>query len=295
MRLSVVILPIYPWPQARDIWRRAEELGAHAAYTYDHLTWRSFRDGPWGATVPTLTAASTVTSTMRLGTMVAGPNFRHPVPFAKDVMTLDDVSGGRVVLGLGSGGTGFDSTVLGQAEWSPRERSDRFAEFVELLDALLRQPLTNFSGLYYSASEAQMLPGCVQSPRVPFVVAAAGPRAMRLVAAYGEGWVTYGDPRLPSDASVAQRMDELRAQVTRLEAACADAGRDPATIDRLLLTGTSTIAPLDSLDAFVDFAGSVAAVGFDEMVLHWPVPDSIFAADLGVFERILQEAPGQLG
>ncbi len=80
----------------------------------------------------------------------------------------------------------------------------------------------------------------------------------------------------------------------RLDNACAEAGRDPTTIDRVLLTGTSTVAPLGSLDAFVDFAGRVAELGIDEIVVHWPVPDSVFAADLGVFERILQEAPAQL-
>ena len=71
MRLSTVILPIYRWAeQGRQVWTRAEELGFHAAYTYDHLTWRTFRDGPWYAAVPTLTAAAAATSRIRLGTMV---------------------------------------------------------------------------------------------------------------------------------------------------------------------------------------------------------------------------------
>ncbi|MGO7983798.1 LLM class flavin-dependent oxidoreductase, partial [Rhizobium johnstonii] len=75
-----------------------------------------------------------VTSTINLGTFVASPNYRHPVPFAKDIATLDQIAGGRVILGVGSGGTGFDSHVLGQPQYVPRERFERFSEFVEALD-----------------------------------------------------------------------------------------------------------------------------------------------------------------
>ena len=78
MRLSTVILPIHRWPEGQKVWRRAEELGFHAAYTYDHLSWRSFWDEPWFGTVPTLTAAATVTQSMRLGTLVTSVN--HPSP-----------------------------------------------------------------------------------------------------------------------------------------------------------------------------------------------------------------------
>src|SRR4029450_8891063 len=136
MRLGVVILPELPWPDARVQWRRAEELGFEHAWTYDHLAWRSLRDAPWFGAVPTLAAAATVTDRIRLGTLVASPNFRHPVPFARELVTLDDVSRGRFTLGIGAGGTGWDATMLGQARWSARERGERFVEFVELLDRL---------------------------------------------------------------------------------------------------------------------------------------------------------------
>ncbi|MCZ4498779.1 MAG: putative monooxygenase, partial [Marmoricola sp.] len=78
--LSTVILPHQRWHDgASASWQRAEALGFGAAYTYDHLSWRTFRDGPWFGAVPTLTAAAAVTSTIRLGTLVTSPNFRHPV------------------------------------------------------------------------------------------------------------------------------------------------------------------------------------------------------------------------
>ena len=92
MRLGVLILPDRPWTEAQATWRRAEDLGFHHAWTYDHLTWRGLRDSPWHAAIPTLTAAALVTSRIRLGTLVASPHFRHPVAFAKELVTLDSIS-----------------------------------------------------------------------------------------------------------------------------------------------------------------------------------------------------------
>ncbi len=297
MRLSTVILPIYRWhEQGREVWRRAEGLGFHAAYTYDHLSWRTFRDGPWFGAVPTLTAAAGVTERIRLGTMVTSPNFRHPVTLAKELISLDDVSGGRVTLGIGSGGTGFDAVVLGQESWSARERADRFAEFVALLDRLLTQGDVSFEGTFYSAFEARTLPGCAQSPRLPFAVAGTGPRGMRLAARYGQAWVTTGDPKLYEEGTPEQSLAAVRGQNERLDAVAGEAGRDPAELPRILLTGFTPdrAAPFTSVDAFVDFAGRHAEAGIDEIVVHWPIADSDFGYDPAVFERIALEAPAQL-
>ncbi|WP_335932464.1 LLM class flavin-dependent oxidoreductase [Streptomyces sp. PTD5-9] len=297
MRLSTVILPIHQWAEGQKIWRRAEDLGFHAAYTYDHLSWRSFRDGPWFGAVPTLTAAAAVTRRMRLGTLVTSPNFRHPVTLAKDLITLDDVSDGRVTLGIGAGGSGFDATTLrrsGEVPWTPRERADHFDEFVPLLDRLLREPSVTHEGRFYSAYEARNIPGCVQRPRLPFAVAATGPRGMGLAARYGQAWVTTGDPKLFETGTPEQSVKALRGQLDRLGAACESIGRDAAEPDKILLTGFTPDRPLESFDAFVDFAGTHFALGFTEIVVHWPVPGSDFAADEKLFERIATEALAEL-
>ncbi|MFE0460148.1 LLM class flavin-dependent oxidoreductase [Kitasatospora sp. NPDC058965] len=295
MRLSTVILPIHRWSEGQKIWQRAEDLGFHAAYTYDHLSWRSFRDRPWFGAVPTLTAAAAATESIRLGTLVTSPNFRHPVTLAKELVTLDDVSQGRVTVGIGAGGTGFDATALGQQAWSGKERADRFAEFVPLLDKLLRQDTTTETGQYYSAVEARNIPGCVQRPRVPLYVAATGPRGLRLAAEHGQGWVTYGDPKGPADVPVAQAPDVIAAQLAKLGAACAARGRDAAELEKVLLQGSTAERPLESVDAFVDWAGTYRELGITELVIHWPVPDSVFEGDLAVFERIATEGLAQLG
>src|SRR3954464_8360442 len=101
--VSVVILPEHPWTEARPRWQEAEARGFRTAWTYDHLTWRSLRDGPWLSPLPLLTAVATATSTLRIGTLVASPNYRHPATLAKEAMTIADISGRPPVLGLGVG------------------------------------------------------------------------------------------------------------------------------------------------------------------------------------------------
>ncbi|MEV7994235.1 LLM class flavin-dependent oxidoreductase [Streptomyces sp. NPDC086077] len=298
LRLSTVILPYRRWHEGgRAAWQRAEQLGFHTAYTYDHLSWRSFRDGPWFGAVPTLTAAAAVTDRLRLGTLVTSPNFRHPVTLAKELISLDDISGGRITLGIGAGGTGFDATALGQEAWTPKERADRFGEFLPLLDLLLTEDAVSYSGDYYAAHEARNIPGCVQRPRLPFAVAATGPRGLKLAARHGQAWVTTGDPKLYEGGTPAQSVQALRRQTEKLADACAEIGRDSSGMDKVLLTGFTPDRqlPLGSLDAFVDFAGRHQELGFTDIVIHWPIPDSDFVADEKTFEQIAMEAPAQLG
>lgn len=294
MRLSAVILPIHRWSEGHKIWQRAEELGFHAAYTYDHLSWRTFRDSPWYGAIPTLTAAATATERIRLGTLVTSPNFRHPVTLAKDLMTLDDISAGRLTVGIGAGGSGFDATVLGQQAWTPKERADRFGEFVPLLDTLLSQDVTTYKGRFYSAHEARNIPGCVQRPRLPLYVAATGPRGLRLAAEHGQGWITYGDPAGPGEHPAERAPQVVAEQLTRLAAACEQAGREPQELEKVLLHGSTQEKPLESVDAFVDYAGRYAELGITEIVVHWPVPGTVFDADPAVFERIVTEGLPQL-
>jgi len=271
VRLGVVLLPERRWPD--DRWARAEALGFDHAWTYDHLTWRDLRDDPWFAAVPTLAAAALVTSTIRLGTLVASPNFRHPVPFAKELMTLDDLSGGRITLGIGSGGTGWDATALGQEPWSIRERIGRFEEFVEVLDGVLSQPAASYEGRWYSADEARSIPGCLQQPRLPFAVAATGPRTMRVAARHGRMWVAaHGD---------------VAEHLRHLDEACAAEGRDPATIDRIVLTGFELEAGLDSVEHLRDDCGRYEAMGVTDVVVHWPRAGEPFAGDDAHFERVV--------
>jgi alkanesulfonate monooxygenase SsuD/methylene tetrahydromethanopterin reductase-like flavin-dependent oxidoreductase (luciferase family) len=211
------------------------------------------------------------------------------VPFARELIALDDLSGGRFTLGLGAGGEGWDATILGQAPWSRRERADRFAEFVRLTDQLLRQPATSYTGRFYSAHEARSAPGCVQQPRIPFAIAATGPRGMRLAATYAHMWVTTGDGSRGGPIGAVQGAQMVREQIARLEELCARVGRDPAALRRLVLSGSLLDAGLTSVEAFRDTVGRYADAGATDFVVHWPRPDEPYAADPSTFERIVSE------
>jgi alkanesulfonate monooxygenase SsuD/methylene tetrahydromethanopterin reductase-like flavin-dependent oxidoreductase (luciferase family) len=304
MRVGVIILPDQRWRDGARRWRLADEYGFAHAWTYDHLGWRSLVDGPWFDATVTLTAAAGVTSRIRLGTMVASPHFRHPVRFAREVTALDDVSGGRLTVGIGAGAVaGFDATVLGGPELTPRERTERYAEFVELLDLLLRTDRVSWRGRYYTAVDARSTPGCVQPPRVPFVVAANGPRGRALAARFGQGWVTTGpdSARGPSGpgggthAGGGGVVDPVRwwrgvAEANeRFTEAVAAAGRDPSTVDRYLSLDASGVYALASVDTFIEAAGRAAAAGFTDIVVHWPRPDDWYAGDEAVLETVAAE------
>jgi alkanesulfonate monooxygenase SsuD/methylene tetrahydromethanopterin reductase-like flavin-dependent oxidoreductase (luciferase family) len=279
MRCGIIILPQDPWTEAQRKWQGAEQLGFDSAWTYDHLSWRSLADEPWHATVPTLAAASVVTERIRFGTIVASPNFRHPVPFAKDVATIDEISGGRFVLGVGAGGAGFDAFVLGDGELTPRERHERF----ELPDG----SGVSFSGEWYTAVNARMVGTPAQRPRVPFVVAANGPKGMRVAAEYGAGWVTTGaDGAL--DESWWTSVASLSA---RFEDAALSVGTDPLEVERYLMIDSGGSYALESGARFEDSVGRAAELGFTEVLTHWPRANGIYAGSESVLDEVAALLP----
>lgn len=292
MRIGVVILPERDWGTDRERWQRAESYGFDHVWTYDHLAWRTLADGPWHATVPTLVAAALATSRIRLGTLVTTPNFRHPVPLAKDLMTLDVMSGGRLTVALGAGAPGYDAAVLGGPALSPRQRLDRFIEFRDLLDRLLTTPVTDWSGTWYTAVDARMIPGPAQDPRPPFLVAADGPRAMRTAAGAarpGDGWVTLGarDTSLGDDEWWA----EVGAKARAMDEAVEGADRELPDFVRMLYLGSRT-GRTTSVEHLRDHLGRATDLGFTDVALSWPRPEEPFRGDEGLLEEIAGDLPG---
>ncbi|MEV0677127.1 LLM class flavin-dependent oxidoreductase [Actinosynnema sp. NPDC050436] len=279
MRTGIVILPEHRWWFAEPKWRAAEEYGFHHAWTYDHLGWRTLVDGPWFGAVPTLTAAAMVTERIRLGTFVASPNFRHPVPFARELLALDDISDGRVTLGVGAGGEGYDVEVMGAAPLTPAARTARFGEFVRLLDELLRKDRTTWHGEHYAAVDARSAPGGVQRPRMPFLVAANGPKAMRVAAELGQAWVTTG-PKVDDLDAWWRGVAELADRFTGIQQ---DVGR---RVDRFLTLDSAPLYSLTSVGTFQDAVGRAEALGFTDVVAHWPRHDGVYAGRESVLEEL---------
>ena len=292
LRIGVVILPDLRWAEAQRVWREAEERGLHTAWTYDHLSWRSLRDGPWLGAVPLLAAAAASTSTIRLGTLVTSPNFRHPALLAKDAMTLDEISGGRFELGIGAGGPGYDMVALGNEPLSLGRRTERFADFTRALDQMLTEPTGSYEGQDYRAPDYRTLPGCTQQPRVPFTVAATGPRGLDLAAQYADCWVTYGPPSSAGDAQGPDWYAKVAQQVAGLEAACVRVDRDPADVRRMALVSLGDEWVHGSPSAWKDYSGRVAELGFTDVVVHWPRPydSALPGCDPAVFDLL---SPGQ--
>ncbi len=290
MRIGLVILPSDRWAEARRQWEWADRSGFHAGWTYDHIRWGGMPDGPWHAAVPVLAAAAAVTERVRLGALVATPNFRHPVTLARDALALDDVSGGRIDLGLGPGSEGPDATALGQEPWTRGERLTRFEDFLQVLRPIVNgDPATRTSieTAHYTADEAPSTPGAIQRP-FPLTIAAGGPKGLRLAATYGHDWVTIGPtgsgPRTPEST-----LEAVRRQIPLLEEACREVGREPSSLGKVLLW-TPTEPAIASLDQFDELAAPYVDLGFGQFVLHHPAQTGPYGGDVQTFEQIAARA-----
>jgi alkanesulfonate monooxygenase SsuD/methylene tetrahydromethanopterin reductase-like flavin-dependent oxidoreductase (luciferase family) len=283
MRFGIAILPEYRWHDAAPRWRRADEYGFDHAWTYDHLTWSGLQDSPWYGTTPTLTAAALATSRIKLGTFVTSPNFRHPLALTRDILAIDDVSDGRFLCGIGAGGS-LDATIQGGPDLTPRQKQDRYQEFVQLLDTLLTTDGVDFKGEYFETRNGRTLPGCVQQPRVPFILAGNGPRSLKFAARHGDGWMTTGgagddlDSWWASVADLSHRLDDLLG------------GRH---LDRYLSLDSKVYA-LSSPSAFEDAVGRAAALGFTDVITHWPRTEGVYAGSETVLEQIASDVVPRL-
>ena len=267
-------------------WRLAEDLGFDVVWNCDtvlepdrprHVMY----DGP--TTLPLMAAA---TSRIRVGTLVSSLQFRQPLTLARASMTVDRLSGGRLEVGLGVG----DPSAGGQAagvDWSPREQVARFAEFVELVDLLLRQEVTSYDGTYYRCVDAEVIPGPVQRPRPPLTIAAHGPKMLTIAARYADSWSQWGGYGVETEADFYRVTSE---RCRRFDELADELGRDPSTI-RHSVVCFPPLTPWESRDYFTDMVGRFRSAGIDEFVLYWPGswrPDAVQEEE-DVFERIAGE------
>ena len=272
-RLGILTFGVAPFAAIDQEWRWAEEIGFNNAWIPDTWSIEGFFDfEAWTL----LGALARATSRLRIGTLVTTIIPRHPALLAAEVLTVDHLSEGRVELGIGVGDRPADCDVFGVPKWPPAERVARLEDQLMLLDRLLRGETVSRQGVYYSV-HATRLNQPVQRPRPPLVVAAEGPRVLRLVARYGDAWSTIGGQPPPAWAGgsgeVVREVEALaatRARVEQLDRYCLELGRDLTSIRRIVLAYRQPVDPLSSLDAFDHFVGSYAEVGIDEFVFYWP-------------------------
>lgn len=294
LRVDVVVVQNLPWPRWIERVQEVERLGFDGVWVWDHLVHRTQEPAdPLFEAFSLLGAAAALTSRVRLGTLVASPTLRPPLLLAKSAMTVDQVSGGRFELGIGAGGSLMDVAALGQPVRSRPELAERFEQTVELVDAVLRGG-SSYDGSVVHGSGMVIAPGPVQSPRLPLVLAAHGPRTLRLAGRLADTWNTLTTQDLEPDEVLA-----LAGQRSaQLDEAARAAGRDPATIRRSVLIGSVRWPVLASPAAFREAVLRYAEVGFtDVVVMHPDHPAHARAghgeADPHIVRRIAEEVlPG---
>ena len=259
-----------PWSQVLDEFLLAESLGFDHAWLVDHLV---DTDGPpesgclEGWTL--LAAIAARTTRIRLGVLVSSNTFRNPALLLKEAVTVDHISGGRVILGLGTGWHEDEHRRYGIDLPPPPERVDRFEEAVQLISLLMSQERTTFNGVHYRLADARLQPPPVQQPRIPILIAAHRPRMLRIAARYADQWDTFG--AIPGTATDGVRA-ELGERIQLLDEACREIGRDPGEIRR---STWATREVLASTDAYLNFVRSHHRLGFTDFTTVMPAPEGM--------------------
>ncbi|CCH79957.1 conserved hypothetical protein [Nostocoides japonicum T1-X7] len=221
MRLSIWPGVDQPWPDLLALARFADRSGWDTLYLEDHFVPHPPDDeeAPLLEVTAGLSALAAATSRIRLGTLVLSITYRHPAVIANWAATLDQVSAGRLVLGLGAGWQELEHEQYGLRLGPAGERVDRFVEAVQIVRGLLTQRRTSLDGRHFTVRDAVCEPKPVQSP-LPILVGAKGDRMLGVVARYADRWNLWAAP------------DRFAERSTALDARCEQAGRDPASIAR---------------------------------------------------------------
>jgi alkanesulfonate monooxygenase SsuD/methylene tetrahydromethanopterin reductase-like flavin-dependent oxidoreductase (luciferase family) len=212
------------WPELLDMIRAVEDLGFDSIWVGEHLLYR-WEDrpprGPWEAWTM-LAAIAATTTRIEFGPLVACTNFHNPVLLAKQAVTIDEIGGGRLILGLGAG---WNETEFRAYGYPFDHRIDRFAEAFTIIRTLLRDGAIDFDGTWYQARDCELLPRGPRSDGPPLMIGSTGPRMLGLTLAHVESWNAWYNAFDNAPAGIAR----LRQQV---DDACVVAGRDPAEVER---------------------------------------------------------------
>jgi F420-dependent oxidoreductase-like protein len=210
------------WPQLQSLWQHIEATGWDAACVTDHFM-PNTRD-PVDDTLECWTALSGLalsTQRLRIGTLVVGNTYRHPAVVAKMATTVDILSGGRLICGVGAAWQRNEHAAYGIPFYTVGERLRRLEEACQVLLGLWTQPKATFNGKYYQLTDAPLFPKPVQQPHPELLIGGGGEqRTLRIVAKYADHWNVWGGP------------ETLRHKGEVLERHCAAVGRDPTQITR---------------------------------------------------------------
>ncbi|HEY3683730.1 MAG TPA: LLM class flavin-dependent oxidoreductase [Streptosporangiaceae bacterium] len=208
------------------LWTTADDAGFDSCWAFDHLAAMGRdRTGDIFEAWTLLAAVARETRRVRIGTLVTGAHYRHPVLLAKMAVTVDHLSGGRLTMGIGAGGDPYADTMAGLALPPARDRIARLREACDVLKLLWTEDEATYKGAHYRLDHAVANPKPVQRPRPPLWIGSSGERyGLRVVAEHADVWLNAS--MRPDD------VDELVRLSAVLDAHCAEIGRDPAEIGR---------------------------------------------------------------
>ncbi|UCE29477.1 MAG: LLM class flavin-dependent oxidoreductase [Candidatus Bathyarchaeota archaeon] len=293
IRFGLVTLQHIPWKKEVKRWKSIEALGFDGAWVGDHFANPFQPTAPWFESWTLLASLASCTSHIRIGTLVTSIPLRNPAVLARQALTVDHISNGRLELGLGAGVSGKTDPVYsmtGIEDWAPPERVARFHEIVEIVDQCLRNRITTYEGRYYKLKNTAMSPPPIQQPRPPITIAAMGPSMLRIAARYADTWNSLGGEfGAPPETIV----ENIKHQNRLLDDCCAKIGRNPKTLRRsLLVFGLEAETVFDSEEAFKEVVERYLEVGITEfMFFH---PDTAPSISSRAYEQIALEVIPEL-
>ncbi|MGB8647953.1 MAG: LLM class flavin-dependent oxidoreductase [Anaerolineae bacterium] len=289
LRFGIIQAQNQPWATLAEHCQQVESLGYDSFWVADHFVNGHNLEEDWFDGWSVLTALAAQTHTIRIGPLVTNIIYRNPAVLAKQALTVDHISQGRLNLGIGAT-TERDPShrMTGVEVWKTAERVQRFREVIEIVDHMLRNETTTYQGRYYTITDALMKPSPIQKPRPPLTIAAIGPTTLKIAAKYADTWNTFAGWNL----SPQQTFETLRERCDQLEQYCAQIGRDPNTITRSFLIGVTDDRPFASLDAFHDFIGRYRELGFGEFIFYydWAALPADKGLNRDMLERIATKA-----
>ncbi len=287
LRFVIAAMQEVPWPEMITRWQRLEAMGLDGAMLADHFVNFEQPKEPWFEGWTLLAALATQTKTIRIG-LLSGMPWRNPAFLARQAMTVDHISNGRLDLGLGAGAPAKDDisyAMTGTPDWPPKERVDRFREYVAIVDQLLRKPESSFEGQYYQVRETIVNPPPVQSPRPPLMIGANGSRMLKIAAQYADTWNTFGGMKVKTHAEM---LALTRERNTRMDAYCAEIGRDPSTLRRsvFIFTNEEYRQLYGVPGGFAEIVKGYQEIGITEIIFLYPFVPEL----MPMFEQIVNEA-----
>jgi F420-dependent oxidoreductase-like protein len=244
-----------PVPELIRDWQMVETLGWDTAWVVDHFMASADEDTPYYEAWTLIAALGMVTNRIRFGIMVSGNTYRNPGLLAKQALTIDHASNGRVELGIGAGWMEREHTAYSYYFPTAKERVDMYEESLQILHSLMKERRTNFDGEYYQFVDAPFEPKPLQKPHIPIVVGAFSKRTITIAGRYADIWNTRAEP------------EKAKEQLEWLRAGAEQAGRNPDDIRVSVYTWTP---PFETEDHLRDEIQPYLELGFTDFIFPMP-------------------------